>query len=197
MSTSAMPPPAPRPRPIPADVPKGCELVNGKLRRLPMSALSSWVGDRVYDALRDHCRAARSGVTLGGETAFRCFPSKPAQVRKPDVSVIAGDPATFLPPPVGLHEAVPLLVVEVASPNERVSELIEKVNDFRAVRTPLIWIVYPESRQATVYRADGTTSFVTDPADLSGEGVLPGLVIPLAAVLPPAAPSEPGGSPTG
>lgn len=196
MTISAMPPPAPKPRPVPDDVPKGYERVNGKLRRLPVSALSSWVGDRVYDALRDPCRAARNGVMLGGETAFRCFPAKPTQVRKPNVSVIAGDPTTYLPPLVGLHEVVPLLVVEVASPKERVNELMEKVNDFRIVQTPLIWVIYPETRQATIYRADGSTAILTDPAELSGEGVLPGLVIPLASILPPVA-AEPPAAPAG
>lgn len=188
MTSPAMPSTAPKPRTSPDDVPKGYELVNGKLRRLPMSALSSWVGKLVYDCLLDYSRTRRSVIVLPGETAFRCFPASPNQVRKPDVSVIAGDPLSYVPPLVGLHEDIPLLVVEVASPNERVSELIEKVNDFRSVNVPLIWVIYPQSRQATIYRADGSTAFLTDPAELSGEGVLPGLVISLATILPPATP---------
>ena len=74
------------------------------------------------------------------------------------------------------------------SPKERADDLMEKVNDFRSANTPLIWVIHPRTRQATVYRADGTSSLLTDPAELSGEAVLPGFTLPLAAVLPPAAP---------
>src|SRR5438874_11934992 len=98
MSTAAMPTPVPKPRPIPEDVPDGYELVNGKLMRLPMAALSSWVGKLVYDRLLDYSRSTQTVIPFTGETAFCCFPKKPSQVRKPDVAVIAGDPMAYLPP---------------------------------------------------------------------------------------------------
>jgi Uma2 family endonuclease len=192
MSTAAMPPATPKPRPIPTDVPDGYELVDGKLRKLPMAAISSWVGKLVYDRLLDYTRSRRNGIAFPGETAFCCFTNKSTQVRKPDISVIAGDPITYVAPFEGMLQVVPLLVVEVVSPKERAKELAEKINDFRSVNTPLIWVIYPEARQATIYRADGSTALITDPGELSGEGVLPGFTLPLAAVLPPAKVEAPG-----
>lgn len=186
MSATAMPPPAPKRSYSPDEVPDGYELVDGKLRKLPMAALSSWVGKLVYDRLLDYSRTRGSVVPFPGEASFSCFSAKPTQVRKPDVSAIAGDPATYLPPLTGIFPVVPLLVVEVVSPKEKANDLAEKIEDFRSAGTPLVWVIYPERRRALVYRADGTYSVLTDPAELSGEGVLPGLVIPLAAILPPA-----------
>src|SRR5438445_5506512 len=102
MSTAAMPTPVPKPRTIPDDVPDGYELVNGKLRRLPMAAMSSWGANEINRLLTEHCRPKRFGVVYGADTAYSCFPTKPAQVRKPDVSVIAGDPTTYVPPMAGI-----------------------------------------------------------------------------------------------
>lgn len=176
--------PRPAAPPDPDDLRDGYELVDGKQRRLPMGALASWIGGRVGHRLEDYCLAARSGVVFPADTGYQCFPGKPLQVRKPDVSVIPGDPTTYVPPASHL-EIVPVLVVEVVSPRERAHELADKVNDFRSAGTPLIWVIDPHLRQATVYRADGTVSLLTDPAELSGEGILPGFVLPLATVLPP------------
>ncbi len=185
MSMATLPKSTPKPPPAPEDVPDGYELVDGKLRRLPMAAQSSWIAKRILRLIDEHCLLHRSGIVFPPDAAYNCFPSKPTQVRRPDVSVIAGDPTTYVPPAEGILQVVPLLVVEVVSPRERVTELMRKVNDFRSAGTPLIWVIVPSSRQATIYRADGSVSLITDPAELSGEGVLPGFAMPLAAVLPP------------
>ncbi len=186
MSMATLPKSTPKPPPAPEDVPDGYELVDGKLRRLPMATLSAWIETRVFRLVDEHCLAEKFGIAFQSSAAYNCFPSKPTQVRRPDVSVIAGDPTTYVPPAEGILQVVPLLVVEVVSPRERVTELMRKVNDFRSAGTPLIWVIVPSSRQATIYRADGSVSLITDPAELSGEGVLPGFTMPLATVLPPA-----------
>ena len=191
MSTAAMPrllthpliPIPDEPPPVP-DVPPGFEFINDQLVEKPMGATSSWVAGEVFDQVRSYCRRTNFGVAFVADLGFRCFPKKPSQIRKPDVAVIRCDPRTYVLPS-GWLEVVPALVVEVVSPNETVYELTDKINDFRSARTPLIWVIVPESRQATIYRADGSVSLITDPGELSGEGVLPGFTMPLAAVLPP------------
>jgi Uma2 family endonuclease len=202
MSTAMMPPltkhpliPEPdEPQPAP-DLPPGFEFVNDQLVEKAMGAVSTWVAGEVFDQLRTHCRRTNSGIAFVAELGFRCFPKKPTQVRKPDVVVVRCDPRTYVLPS-GWVEEVPALVVEVVSPNETATELMENVNDFLAAGTPLVWVIIPESRQATIYRADRTIALLTDPAELSGENVLPGLAIPLAAVLPPVA-AEPQPAPPG
>lgn len=172
------------------DVPPGFEFVDGQLVEKPMGAESSWVASEVFVHVRDYCRRTAFGVAFVADAGFQCFPHDPAQVRKPDVSVLRCDPATFVLPRGWMTDA-PALVVEVVSPNETAYDLADKVADFRAARVPLIWVIDPPRRQATVYRTDGTLSLVVAPAELSGEGVLPGLAVPLAAVLPAVRPATP------
>lgn len=184
MTTAALTPP-PQLAPKILDIPPGFEFIDGQLVEKAMGAESSWVTGEVYDHVKAYCRRTGFGLTFMADLGFQCFPGKPGQVRKPDVSVVRCDPTTYKLPRGWVTEA-PALVVEVVSPNELAIELSGKIADFRAARTPLIWVIDPDRRQATVYRSDGTVSLIDDPADLSGEGVLPGLVVPLAAVLPAA-----------
>ena len=46
----------------------------------------------------------------------------------------------------------PDLAVEVASPNDTVYELDDKLEDYQKAGVPLIWVINPNSRTATVYR---------------------------------------------
>jgi len=184
MTTATLTPPPRASQAAPADdVPPGYEYIDGQLVEKAMGAESSWVASEVNDHVKAYCRRTGFGIAFVADLGFRCFPHKPDQVRKPDVSVIACDPTTYKLPR-GWATVVPTLVVEVVSPNETVYDLTAKVKDFRRAGVPLIWVINPEHREATVYRADGTVSFVAEPADLSGENVLPGLVVSLAAVLP-------------
>ena len=43
-----------------------------------------------------------------------------------------------------------------------------------------MWVVAPEARTATIYRADGSARLLREGGHLDGEDVLPGLLIPLA-----------------
>ncbi len=165
------------------DIPQGFEFIDGQLVEKAMGMESSWVGFQVHKRVDEYAAGTRCGVAFGADAGYQCFPHKPAQVRKPDVSLLRCDPTAYVLP-TGWERAVPTLVVEVVSPNESVYELDDRIADFQAAGTPLIWVINPQRRQATVHRIDGTAIVVTEPADLSGEAVLPGLVVPLAAVLP-------------
>lgn len=189
MTTATVTPPAPAPAKV-IDIPPGFEFVDGQLLEKAMGAESSWVASQVYKLVDAYATRTGCGVAFVAETGFQCFPHDPAQVRKPDVSVLRCDPATFVIPR-GWVTTAPALVVEVVSPNEAVYDLDDKIADFRAAGTPLIWVINPQRRQATIHRIDGTVSVVTEPADLSGETVLPGLVVPLTAVLPAVRPPAP------
>ena len=164
-------------------IPDGYELIDGELREMPnMGAQSSWVGSELYHQLRLFLTANPIGVAIAGEAGYRCF-GRAAKVRKPDVSVIVCDPRTFVIPREDFR-VVPNLVVEVVSPNETVEGLNGKVVDFRRAGTALIWVIDPSTRSATITRGDGTMAQLFEPAELSGEDVLPGFTLPLAAILP-------------
>ncbi|MGL4424599.1 MAG: Uma2 family endonuclease [Gemmataceae bacterium] len=166
------------------EVPKGYELIDGALVEMPsMGVESSVVLGRLFVSLHQYCENTRCGIAIAGEAGYRCFPHKRSQVRKPDVSVILGDPDT-ISIPTGDFERVPDLVVEVVSPNEAHENLSQKIRDFRKAGTRLMWIIEPGLRSVTIERADGTITRLEEPAELTGESVLPGFSVALSAFLP-------------
>jgi Uma2 family endonuclease len=73
----------------------------------------------------------------------------------------------------------PDLVVEILSPSETASELEEKVRDYRAAGTRLIWVVDPATRVVSVRRTGGPDTRLTEIDVLDGSDVLPGFTIPV------------------
>ena len=74
-------------------------------------------------------------------------------------------------------------MVEVLSPDDRKGEVREKVLDWLAAGSRLVWVLDPERRTARVHRADGSESSLTEQDAFDGEDVLPGLRVSLAEVL--------------
>lgn len=46
----------------------------------------------------------------------------------------------------------------------------------------LVWVVAPQAKTATVYRADGSARLLREAEALDGEGVLPDFTLPLAEI---------------
>jgi Uma2 family endonuclease len=76
----------------------------------------------------------------------------------------------------------PDFVIELRSPSETLSTLQEKMREYTANGTPLGWLIDPAERRVHVYRADGTVEHLHDPAELSGDPVLPGFVLDLVPI---------------
>ncbi|WP_165230414.1 Uma2 family endonuclease [Aquisphaera insulae] len=162
---------------------KRYELVDGKLVKRAMGSESSLIEGTLYFLLRAYCQAGGLGLVWPGTNGFQCFPHVPGRVRVPDVSFVRkgrlpGDLA-----PSGFVRIPPDLAVEVVSPRDRASELEDKLVDYRKVAIPLIWVIYPNSRTAIVYRIDGTATFLGEDDELSGEDVIPGFRCKLREIL--------------
>src|SRR5712691_10073385 len=78
-----------------------------------------------------------------------------SRVRIPDVSIYAGQKPTERVP-----TKPPLVAIEILSPDDRYSKLMQKFEEYNAWGVRHIWLVDPESRKLKVY-ADGTLSEVT------------------------------------
>jgi Uma2 family endonuclease len=114
-----------------------------------------------------------------------CVPHNPSQVRRPDVSFIRNGRLPGNVMPQGWIKIPPDLAVEVISPNDLVRELEDKLDDYRSVKIPLIWVIHPERRTAWIYRADGSYSHLHENDELSGEDVIPGFRCSLSEIFPP------------
>jgi Uma2 family endonuclease len=68
----------------------------------------------------------------------------PKRIRIPDVCVYLSDPGERVP------TAPPFLCLEVLSPEDRMSRVEVRINDYLAVGVPYVWVLDPETRQAFV-----------------------------------------------
>ncbi len=169
---------------------KSYELVDGRLVEREMGYASSWVGSRLLIRLGQYCEAHDLGDVLQSETGYQCFPHDQGLVRKPDASFVRRGRLPDAPLPEGWARIVPDLAVEVVSPNDSAEGLEEKLDDYKKARVPLIWVIYPKTRMARIFRLVGPTEDVAEDGELSGEDIIPGFRCPLRDILPRVRPAE-------
>jgi Uma2 family endonuclease len=158
------------------------ELIDGKLVEKKMSSLASKTANRIAHHLSNWTQNFQRAEVYPEQT-FCCFPADPELVRRPDVSLILADRLSQVPA-VGHVPIAPDLAVEVVSPNDKIYELDEKLQDYRAVGVKLVWVVNPNSRTIRIHRLDHTVSELDDTQTIEGESVLPGFSVSVAELLP-------------
>jgi Uma2 family endonuclease len=108
-----------------------------------------------------------------GEAGF-VLARNPDTVRGPDLSfvdrqrLVGIDYARFF-------EGAPDLAIEILSPSNRPYQVRAKVADYLAAGCRLVWVVNPERRSVTTYRAILAPRVLLADDELDGEDVLPGL----------------------
>jgi Uma2 family endonuclease len=128
-------------------------------------AMSFPDGDREYvDGIlverhvgeRPHSKVQRN-LTLyfGRRPGLHCYPElrmpiNARRYRAPDFLVFSGsDPLENVP------KEAPLIVVEVLSSDDRMREVIEKLDDYRSRGVPHIWLADPWKRKLFLYGETG------------------------------------------
>lgn len=79
-------------------------------------------------------------------------------------------------------DEVPLLVVEVRSPSDNFSRMMERSSQYLSRGVPLVWLVDPLERAITVFRGQEFHRVLDETDVLTGNGVLPNLTIPVAQI---------------
>ncbi len=82
-------------------------------------------------------------------------------------------------PETGFWAIAPDLVAEVVSPNDRMTEIQDKVTDYLAAGVRLVWVVDPKIETVTVYQSLKQVKVLVAEDVLEGEGVLPGFKLAL------------------
>ena len=90
----------------------------------------------------------------------------------------ADDAAAWQMPQYG---AAPF-VVEVQSRNQSVPQLRRKMEEWIEGGSQLGWLILPLQKQVEIYRSYREPEVLIDPTTLSGEDVMPGLVIAMSDV---------------
>lgn len=97
-----------------------------------------------------------------------------------DVAVITAAMADANPDDTTLYDGHPVLAVEILSPYDTQDEVMDKVDDYLASGTPLVWVVEPRHRTVTVYRPDAEPALFNRTQTLTAEPHLPGFSCPVA-----------------
>ena len=125
------------------------ELVKGKIYEMaPAGGRHGGVANTIGTLLGTHVRNHKLGVVFAAETGF-ILSRAPDTVRAPDAAFVSADrlPSDGLPD--GFLELAPDLVVEVVSPNDRPSEVREKVAEWLEAGTRMVIVLYPSTQTAT------------------------------------------------
>jgi Uma2 family endonuclease len=155
---------------------KRTELVRGRLMvREPAGYEHGRVAARTLGRLSAHVYATGCGELLAAETGFT-LQRRPDTVRAPDVAYVRAD-RTPAPGTTGFPELAPDLAVEVRSPDDSRRELADKVADWLAAGTQVVWVVDPRARTLAVHEAEKPPRTLGEEDTLTGGDVLPGFSV--------------------
>ena len=158
------------------------ELVHGEIRILsPASGRHGLIAGNVYFALRAYVEPRGLGHCFADGTGFALPPSDDV-MRCPDAAFLR---AGRLPEQVtedGWVPVAPDFVIEVLSPSESHSDVMEKLADYLAGATALAWVIDPRRRGVEVHAAGQPLRWVPWGAELDGAPVLPEFRVAVAAL---------------
>ena len=148
------------------------ELVRGRVVREPPAGFDhSEIAVNVAALLRALVREAGAGSVVGADCGFVLF-DEPPTVRSPDAAFVREERLGF--DRKRYAPFAPDLAVEVVSPSNTMSEIHEKVLDYLAAGTGLIWVVDPGPRTVTTYRSRDAIRLLSEEDEIDGGDVLPG-----------------------
>ncbi|MFT4038323.1 MAG: Uma2 family endonuclease [Thermomicrobiales bacterium] len=157
------------------------ELIDGEPTAVnPAAGSSSFIGSRIAHYLNIYVDEHPIGYVFGADIGFVLFPDR-ATVRSPDAAFVSISrlqeiPDTFIPLP-------PDLAVEVLSPTDRRSDARAKAAMYLDAGVPLVWLIDPRNRTATIYQQDAAPVTIGTEDSLDGGDILPGFSLPLSKFL--------------
>ena len=138
----------------------------------------------VIARLRLWAEQERSGITVDSSTGFT-LPNgatrspDAAWVRRTRLAALSSEQKErFLP-------LCPDFVIELRSPSDPLSVVQAKMHEYIANGARLGWLIDPIEHQVYVYRPSAPVQRLDNPAQLSGEPLLPGFVLDLAPIWDP------------
>ena len=158
------------------------ELVRGELRKIvPTGSEHAWISSDLDAALNLYVKSNSLGRVFTGEPGF-LLEQSPDHVRAPDLAFVRRERIEAIGRQTGYWPEAPDLAIEVISPNDRYTEVEEKVADWLAAGTRMVVVVNPRNKTVRVHssRTDVVTLAITDTLD--GKDVVPGWQMPLSDI---------------
>ena len=175
---------------LPRDVIQGCELIDGRIVKkhvwdgkemgmTPEMLTHAAVVRLIWLALEGSAEKDRP-IQVFAEALFDVGADR-SRTRRPDLAVVAGNLPTG---PEAVRALLPVMVVEVISPNNMTLGDWDKVEEYLAAGVQLVWLVLPPHRTIVALRNDRAT--VLRSGDIiTAEPAILGFSCPLTDLFPP------------
>jgi Uma2 family endonuclease len=137
--------------------------------------LSRLLTNHVIDAGLDYIVASHTGFLLSPETEIG-----------PDVCLIRRDKARAME----VVRRAPDLVIEIASPHESAVDLDEKVAEYLAAGTQIVWVVYGKTRHVMAHYRNGAVQLFAADQTLDAGDLLPGFRVQVKDIFPAPSPTS-------
>ncbi|HEX6096461.1 MAG TPA: Uma2 family endonuclease [Thermoanaerobaculia bacterium] len=148
------------------------ELVEGELKKMsPAGGKHGRIAHRLSLRLGSYVEQHRLGVVYSSDTGF-ILSRSPDTVRAPDIAFVRKERAVDTD---GYIPGAPDLAIEVVSPSDLYSEVVQKTNEYLRAGTQAVVVVDPWKRIVQVHRLSGAETIATNVTDvLEVADVVPG-----------------------
>ena len=148
---------------------EGYEYVEGELiPKMPTSLNHGKIISKLLLRLLPHVYENELGDVYPADTGFRVG----ERLLVPDIAFVS---AARIPDDMDKASPIPPdLAVEVVSPTDVLSRLVEKAFAYLEAGTQLVWVVEPKSKMVLVYRSETDIKLLTRNDTLTGEDVVEG-----------------------
>jgi Uma2 family endonuclease len=166
---------------------EGFELINGKVVskrggteiNMPTGAKHGAVTDELESRISYFVRENKLGKVFAAETGFILAEGT---VRGIDISFVGNEKITKFGIPESFFPCAPDLAVEVISPGNTFDEIQDKIEQYLAAGTKLVWIVYPKRKMVHIHRQSNVIKVLRENDELTGEEVLPDFKVRLTEI---------------
>ena len=155
-----------------------CELIEGRV--VPTTPTGDEHGGyegNFYAPLRAFVQSHKLGKVRVGEVGIY-IRRNPDTVRAADVLFISNERLAKANPD-GFLDVAPELVVEIVSPDDRWTEIRQKIREYFSAGVNVVLVIDPSERTVTIYRSLTHLRELTVNDILTLEDILPGFSVPV------------------
>jgi Uma2 family endonuclease len=163
------------------DIPgKQLELVQGEVIEMPPpSLMHNLIAGLIYQLLATFASEQDIGLVFGDNTGY-LLSQAPDTMRIPDISLVLWEHVPESGMPERFWSTPPDLAVEVVSPHDRASDVHDKVHQYLASGTLLVWVLWPTTQSVSIFGQNGMRDELDPRGELDGGDVLPGFRVRVA-----------------
>ena len=155
------------------------ELIRGKLRkRLPAGQTHGEYAMNISLSLGGYAKTNRLGKSYIADTGY-ILATDPDHVLAPDFAFISNERLSEIGESDGFAQGAPDIAVEVISPNDRYTEVEEKVEDWLNAGCRAVIIVNPRRRTVNLHRSPTDMTTLTESDTLELDDIVPGWQMPV------------------